>query len=102
MTGFPVHIREWIGSESATQVTVWATSRAEFREEVKDSGLSEEEWVYEGEYEFIFWMNDSGEKIVKTVEFLDSGGMNEVLRSLMARARRNMEAKKSCPREGLY
>lgn len=93
MTGFPVHGKEYLENESANQVTVWATSRAEFREEVKNSGSSvEEEWVYEGEYVFMFWMDDSGRKIVKTVEFLDSEGTNKVLGPLMGRARKNKAA----------
>lgn len=85
MTGFPVHGNEYIESEGQNQVTVWATSRAEFRDDVKDD--DKEEWAYEGEYVFMFWMDESGEKIVRTVEFLDSEGTNKVLRPLMKRAK---------------
>lgn len=92
MTGFPVSIKECVESEGSNQVTVWATSRTEFREEVEDTEMSEQEWVYKGEYVFMFWMDDIGQKIVRTVEFLDSEGTNGVLRPLMKRARRNLEA----------
>jgi len=54
-----------------------------------DEGLSKGEWVYEGEYVFMFWMDESGERIERTVEFLDSKGTEEVLRPLMVRARGN-------------
>jgi hypothetical protein len=93
MTGFPVFGKEYLESESQNQVTVWATSRTEFREDVKDDdgGLAAADWVYEGEYVFMFWMDESGEKIVRTVEFLDSEGTNKALRPLMKRARENRE-----------
>jgi hypothetical protein len=92
MTGFPVIGKEYLECESRNQVTVWATSRTEFREDVKDGdSLAAVDWVYEGEYVFMFWMDESGEKIVRTVEFLDSEGTNKVLRPLMKRARDNRE-----------
>jgi hypothetical protein len=58
---------------------------------VKDDGIEEKEWVYEGEYIFIFSMDESGEKIVRTVEFLDSKGTAEKLGVLMKRANENRE-----------
>jgi hypothetical protein len=91
MTGFPVAGKEYIESESGNQVTVWATSRTIFRDDVKDDGIEEKEWVYEGEYIFIFTMDESGEKIVRTVEFLDSKGTVEKLGVLMKRANENRE-----------
>ncbi len=88
MTGFPVKAKEYVESESAHQVTVWATSKTEFRDEVK-RGDDEEGWVYEGEYVFMLWMDESGEKVVRVVEFLDSKGTIERLGVLMRRAREN-------------
>jgi hypothetical protein len=67
MAGFPVTGKEYIESESGNQVTVWATSRT------------------------IFTMDESGEKIVRTVEFLDSKGTVEKLGVLMKRANENRE-----------
>jgi hypothetical protein len=90
MTGFPVFAKEYIESESGNQVIVWATSKTQFREEVKDGGKSEEEWEFGGEYVFMFTMDESGEKIVRTVEFLDSVATQELL-GLMQRARGNLE-----------
>ena len=88
MTGFPVTAKEYTESESCNQVTVWATSKAIFRDDVKDD---EEEWEYEGEYVFMFWMDGSGERIERTVEFLDSLGTRERLMKLMRRAEENRE-----------
>ncbi|KUI66982.1 hypothetical protein VM1G_01922 [Cytospora mali] len=92
MTGFPVYAKEYVESESANQVTVWATSKAQFREEVMDDddngggGSGEGKWVFEGEYVFMLWMDESGEKIRRTVEFLDSKATEDGLRLLMKRA----------------
>lgn len=63
-----------------------------FRDDVKDAGLSDEEWGYRGEYIFIFTMDESQEKIIRVLEFVDSKGTDR-LRVLMARARANMEKK---------
>ncbi|KAF2257163.1 hypothetical protein BU26DRAFT_513866 [Trematosphaeria pertusa] len=89
MTGFPVYAKQYIESESSNSVVVWATSKTQFREDVKDEGEGVD-WDYEGEYVFMFWMDESGEKIVRTVEFLDSL-KTEGLRGVMKRARANRE-----------
>lgn len=91
LTGFPVTAKEYIESESSNQVTVWATSQTIFRDDAKDDGLSEEEWTYKGEYIFIFSMDETGEKIVRTIEFLDSMGTHDKLLPLMKRANENRE-----------
>jgi hypothetical protein len=54
--------------------------------------LSEEEWLYVGEYVFFFSMDESGEKIERIVEFLDSKAAVQG-RALVARARENLEKK---------
>lgn len=90
MTGFPVYAKEYVESEASNQVTVWATSRALFREEVLE-GEDRGEWEFEGEYVFMFWMDETGEKIVRTVEFLDSKG-TEAVRPLLKRANEKMQA----------
>lgn len=94
MTGFPVYGNEYIESDVANQVTVWATSRTQFREEVMDIDESKGkgEWDFEGEYVFMFWMDESGEKIRRTVEFLDSKGTEYGLRPLMKRANEKIGA----------
>ena len=92
LAGFPVHPKEIFENEEKRQVTIWATSLAVFRDDVKDAGLSDEEWGYRGEYIFIFTMDESQEKIIRVLEFVDSKGTDR-LRVLMARARANMEKK---------
>ncbi|PGH05306.1 hypothetical protein GX51_03027 [Blastomyces parvus] len=92
MSSFPLTVKEYIESESSNQVTVWATSRAKFRDELKDDGISEEEWAYAGEYVFMLWMDETGEKVVKSVEFLDSQRTVKLL-ELMQRAAANKEKK---------
>ncbi|KAL4862483.1 hypothetical protein BDV12DRAFT_190401 [Aspergillus spectabilis] len=89
MTGFPVFAKEYIESESGNQVIVWATSKTEFREEVKDEGITREEWEFGGEYVFMFTMDESGENIVRTVEFLDSVATKK-LSELIERAKKNL------------
>ncbi|OJD16555.1 hypothetical protein AJ78_03292 [Emergomyces pasteurianus Ep9510] len=92
MSGFPLTVKEYIESESSNQVTLWATSRAIFREEVKDSGISEAEWAFEGEYIFLLWVDEKSEKVVRVVEFLD-GKRTETLLGLMQRARETIAKK---------
>jgi uncharacterized radical SAM superfamily Fe-S cluster-containing enzyme len=52
-------------------------------------GEEVERWRYKGEYMFMLWMDESGEKVVRVVEFLDSKGTADVLMPLMRRAREN-------------
>jgi ketosteroid isomerase-like protein len=89
MSAFPVTAKEYVNGENA--VTVWATSRTFFRDEVKDEGIAAEEWEYEGEYIFILFMDATGEKIVRVVEFLDSKKTGAQLQPLMKRARENLK-----------
>ncbi|KAJ4297838.1 hypothetical protein N0V90_005734 [Kalmusia sp. IMI 367209] len=101
MTGFPVTAKAWIEDPEQNSVWCWAKSRAEWREEVMDGNMKEseegegkggrKEWEYEGEYVFMFWMDESGEKIVKTVEMLDSWATRERLLILSGRARENLK-----------
>lgn len=89
MSGFPVFAKEYIESESENSVVVWATSRTDFREEVKQE---EEGWEYEGEYVFVLKMDTSGRKIVKVVEMLDSLKTDRDLKPLMRTARERVGA----------
>lgn len=90
MSGFPVVAKEYLESESGNSVVVWATSRTEFREEVKREGG--EDWEYEGEYVFMLTMDASGDKILRVVEVLDSLKTDRDLRPLMGRARARVAA----------
>jgi hypothetical protein len=91
MRGFPVYTQAMYVNEAARQVVVHATSEPWFHDEVKDNEMPESDWLYHGEYIFILDMDESGEKITKVFEFLDSKG-TDALRQLMKRARAN-EAK---------
>ncbi|KAI9711283.1 MAG: hypothetical protein M1820_002270 [Bogoriella megaspora] len=95
LTGFPVAIKEYVESESSNAVTVWATSQTKFREEAKDDGVAAEEWDYRGEYIFVFYMDETGGKVVRVMEFLDSKATDDKLRPLVKRARGNLN-----PEEG--
>jgi len=88
MTGFPVTGKEYVENEAGQQVIVWATSEACFREDVKGKE-DKEMWTYKGEYVFMLWMDASGEKVVRVIEFLDSKGTTDVLMPMMRRARKN-------------
>ncbi|EXJ81917.1 hypothetical protein A1O1_07984 [Capronia coronata CBS 617.96] len=90
MSGFPVTAKEMIDSEFQNAVTIWATSEAQFHDKLKDDGLSADEWNYRGEYVFMLTMDETGRRITRIVEFLDSKA-TERLRGLMARARDNLE-----------
>lgn len=96
MSGFPVVAKEYLESEGANSVVVWATSRTEFREVVKqqgdDDGSGGSGWEYEGEYVFVLTMDASGEKIVRVVEMLNSLKTERDLRPLMKRARERLAA----------
>ncbi|KAL4925354.1 uncharacterized protein BDV17DRAFT_186842 [Aspergillus undulatus] len=94
MTGFPVSAKWYIESADKRQVIVHATSKTQFRESVKDDGLSAEEWEYGGEYVFFFTMDESGEKVAQTYEFLDSQATVRLM-GLIKRAKVNLETKKN-------
>ena len=91
LVGFPVTVKEYLVSESSNRVTVWATSGITFREDVKDNEDPQEDWSYQGEYVFMFTMDETGEKIRRTVEFLDSKATADRLMPLFNRARENKQ-----------
>ena len=87
---FPVYPKEVFAQEGSNQVTIWATSEARFREEAKDADAGFD-WTYEGEYMFLFFFNEAGDRIERIVEYLDSQKVLEV-RPKLARARQNVAA----------
>ncbi|KAL4812704.1 hypothetical protein BDW67DRAFT_188388 [Aspergillus spinulosporus] len=97
MSGFPVFAKEYIESQSTNQDVVWATSKAQFRDELKDDRIPESEWEFGGEYVFMFTMDEDGEKVVRCVESLDSLATKRLL-ELAARARVNLEKRKIASR----
>jgi hypothetical protein len=92
LSGFPMTAKEYFESEGSNAVTVWATGVPEFREDVKDK---DEDWGYQGEYIYLLSMDQSGEKITRIVEFLDSKATVEKLSGLMERAGKNLERRRA-------
>jgi hypothetical protein len=90
LEAFPVRAKEIIEDQEKNQVVIWATSETKFFDAVKDSGLSDDEWIYRGEYMFILTMDESQEKIERVIEFLDSKA-TERLRVLIRRAKDNKQ-----------
>ncbi|KAK0635432.1 hypothetical protein B0T17DRAFT_612298 [Bombardia bombarda] len=94
LAGFPVTAKEYIESDEATnRVTVWATSKAVFRDDAKDGDGEDKDWEFSGEYVLLLTMDETGERITRIVEFLDSKATADVLLGLMERARGNVESK---------
>jgi ketosteroid isomerase-like protein len=83
MSGFPVTVKEYIVGEKG--VVVWATAKTQWRPELVDS----DGWEYQGEYVFMLDMDESGEKITRIVEFLDSKATADKLVGLLKRAQEN-------------
>lgn len=79
LTGFPVTILDIIESEASNSVWVHCTAVPEWKDEVKGSPAGEEvDWHYQGEYVFMLWMDESGEKVVRCKEMVDSQGMSKM------------------------
>jgi hypothetical protein len=88
MAGFAVYPKEYIENKTDNQITVWATSKTNFHAYAKDDGIPAEDWEFQGEYLFVLWMDESGEKITRCLEFLDSKKTDQ-LKPLMMRAGEN-------------
>lgn len=50
---------------------------------MKDDEISQTEWVYKGEYIFLLAMDETGKKIIRIIEFLDSKATVNKLRPLI-------------------
>ena len=90
----PLTTKEIMEDEKQNRVIVWCSGVLRFKDIVKDPGLSDDEWEYHGEYIFILSMDESGEKVERSLEFVDSKA-TERLRILMARAHNNLVAAKA-------
>ena len=89
LESFPVRAEAISEDQQRNQVIISATSETRFRDDAKDAGIPDDEWAYKGEYVFIFSMDESGEKIERVLEFVDSKKTVDTLRPLMLRARGN-------------
>ncbi|KAI1842455.1 hypothetical protein JX265_010386 [Neoarthrinium moseri] len=91
LSGFPVTAKQYIDSEESNKVVIWATSKTVFRAEAMDDSISPSEWEFNGEYVFILSMDANGDKITRTVEFLDSKETVDKLLVLMKKANENLQ-----------
>jgi hypothetical protein len=93
ISGFPMTIKETLEDEKKNQIMIWAEGGQTWFPEAKDPGLSDDEWNFTREYIFILSLDESGEKIEKMVEFVDTKA-TEQLRLLLARAQENVKKAK--------
>ncbi|KAF7346471.1 hypothetical protein MSAN_01875100 [Mycena sanguinolenta] len=84
LRSFPVHAKQMWPNPALKQVLIWADAETEFHPHVRDNEDAEE-WRYRGEYMFLLTMDQSGEKIERVLEFLDSKGTDRA-RGLFGRA----------------
>ncbi|KAL5340783.1 hypothetical protein BJX70DRAFT_94534 [Aspergillus crustosus] len=90
MTTLPFTIKDIVESEKDNKVVLWASSRANFRDELKDDeGVGEEGWEFEAEYVFILTMDGEG-RIVHLVEFMDILATVERAVKLLEQAGKNL------------
>jgi len=75
--------------DGGNHVIIWARGSFKFSEDVRDEGLPEADWTYQGEYMFILFTSESGDKITKAIEFVDSKKTADTLMPLMKRAGEN-------------
>lgn len=86
--GFPVTIKQILEDEKQNSIMIWAEGATEWIPAVMDDEVEVEEWRFVREFIFIMGMDESGEKIEKVVEFVDSKA-TERLRTLIVRAFEN-------------
>ncbi|KAF5690956.1 hypothetical protein FCIRC_687 [Fusarium circinatum] len=84
MSSFPVTIKQMWPNPSLRQVLVWANSKTNFQRQSRDSD-DDEEWTKRGEYMFLMTMDETGEKIIDVLEFVDSKATEDIA-GLVARA----------------
>ena len=99
LRSFPVRFKQTWPNPSLHQVIIWSDSETHFHDHVKDSD-DEQEWAYRGEYIWVLTMDQSGEKVEKVLEFLDSKS-TEKLMGLMARAFKKKEEVEGVKNEGV-
>ena len=78
LKAFPVIPKETFVNPSLKQVTFWATAIPEFHQRLirQDDG---EKWSYQGEYIFMLFMDHTGGKVERVIEFLDSKGTEHLM-----------------------
>ncbi|KAG5806288.1 hypothetical protein H9Q74_014019 [Fusarium xylarioides] len=84
MSSFTVNVKQMWPNPSLQQVLVWANSKTNFHGHLRNSD-DDEEWTKRGEYMFLMTKNETGEKIMDVLEFVDSKATEGVV-GLVARA----------------
>ncbi|KAH7259227.1 uncharacterized protein BKA55DRAFT_562235, partial [Fusarium redolens] len=84
MSSFTVTIKQTWPNPSLRQVLVWAGSESNFHRHLRDSD-DDEEWTKRGEYMFLMTTDESGERIMDVLEFVDSKATEEIV-VMVARA----------------
>jgi hypothetical protein len=92
VTGFPFTILDIVESESSNSVWLYGTAGPLWRDEAKGDGEVEGGWDFKGEYVFMLWMDESGEKLVRSMEMVDSKAVERML-GLYAKALANVGSK---------
>lgn len=73
-------------------VVVWTEGRPQFREELKDyEAFTKEQWEYVGEFVFMLTFNETGDKITRVREFIDSKGTDNKLWPLASTVLGNLQ-----------
>jgi ketosteroid isomerase-like protein len=97
MTGYEMVVSEYIIGETEDGknrvVTVFSKSKSSFRQDIRDPGDSDDEWFYSAEYVFVITMDETGEKISKIVEFVDSKSLEGKFMALVTKAFANVAKK---------
>jgi hypothetical protein len=92
---YPVTVQFIIDcGDPENKVVVHATGQAQFKDEVKDEGIPNEEWVSNGEYIIVFTMNADA-KLNAVFEFMDSKSVDR-LSVLVQRASENLKKRLEC------
>ncbi|ETS77908.1 hypothetical protein PFICI_09970 [Pestalotiopsis fici W106-1] len=95
MNGYPMVVKLAMESESSNAVTIWAAGEAIFRDAAKDDGIANQEWNYKAEYIFMIFLDNEGDKIIKTIELVDSKATVDKLLGLSQRAYKNISNQSS-------
>jgi ketosteroid isomerase-like protein len=96
LKAYPITVTTLIDcGDAENKVVIHATAQAQFKDEVKDDGMTKEEWVNNGEYIVIFTMNADA-KLDAVLEFTDSKAVDRFV-GLMQKAGGNMRKKMGKP-----
>lgn len=85
LTHLRVAIIETWSNDAGRTITAHATNSPQFADSLKRPEDAEGEWDFEGEYMWILTFDESCDKIIRSVEFVD-GAATEKLKAQMGKA----------------